>query len=74
MGQPWIQGDIEMYNKLMSYLSGQGMQPGALDRLIQKMQQTRGPEPMFSTKKQGMRGNQSALKGQKPRPRMYAGI
>ena len=63
-----------MYDKLMSYLGGQGMQPGALDRLIQKMEQTRGTKPMFSTAKQGMTGNQSALRGQKPRPRIYAGI
>ena len=61
-----------MYDKLMAYLGGQGMQPGALDRLIQKMEQTRGTKPMGV--RQGMRGNRAALQGKKPGPRMYAGI
>ena len=52
------------YDKLMSYLGGQGMQPDALERLIQKMEQTRGTRPMFQPP-QGMRGNQQAL-GKKP--------
>lgn len=54
-----------MFDKLMAYLGGQGMQPGALDRLVQKMEQTRGTKPMFQPP-QGMRGNTAAL-GKKPR-------
>ena len=53
-----------MYDKLMSYLGEKGMQPDALERLIQKMEQTRGSQPMFSPP-QGMRGNQQAL-GRRP--------
>ena len=53
-----------MFDKLMAYLGGQGMQPGALDRLVQKMEQTRGTQPVFRPP-QGMRGNQQAL-GKKP--------
>jgi len=49
-----------MYDKLMAYLGGQGMQPDALERLIRKMEQTRGTQPMFQPP-QGMRGNQQAL-------------
>ena len=62
-----------MYDKLMSYLSGQGMQPGALDRLIQKMEQTRGSQPFFG-QKTGYRGNTAALAGQKPQSPMYRGV
>ena len=55
-------------NKLMSYLAGHGMQPGALDRLSQKMEQTRGTKPLFTANKPGqMQG------GQKPMPSMYRG-
>jgi len=53
-----------MYDKLMSYLGEKGMQPDALERLIQKMEQTRGTQPMFGPPK-GMRGNMAAL-GRKP--------
>ena len=53
------------YDKLMSYLGEKGMQPGALDRLITKMEQTRGTQPMFQPPP-GMRGNTAAL-GKKPR-------
>jgi len=54
-----------MYDKLMAYLGGKGMQPDALERLIQKMEQTRGSQPMFQPPA-GMRGNQAAL-GRSPR-------
>ena len=63
-----------MDNKLMSYLIGQGMQPTALDRLIQKMEQTRGGSPLFSSAKRGYRGNTQALAGQAPRQPMYKGL
>lgn len=53
-----------MYDKLMEYLGGKGMQPSALERLIQKMEQTRGSQPMFGPPT-GMKGNQQAL-GRKP--------
>ena len=53
-----------MYDKLMAYLGGQGMQPDALERLIRKMEQTRGTQPMFQPP-QGMRGNMAAL-GRRP--------
>lgn len=52
-----------MYDKLSEYLMNRGMQPGALDRLIQKMEQVRGTKPMFSGRQTGFRGNQSALRG-----------
>lgn len=60
-----------MDNRLMSYLIGQGMQPTALDRLIQKIEQTRGGEPLFSAAKRGFRGNTSALAGSQARPPMF---
>lgn len=63
-----------MDDRLMSYLAGQGMQPSALDRLIQKMEQTRGGQPLFSSAKRGYRGNQSALMGQQPRQPMFRGF
>lgn len=52
-------------------LLGQGMQPGALDRLAQKINQTKGSDPMPSGIKSGYRGNLGALSTQKPRPFMY---
>jgi len=61
-------------DRLMSYLIGQGMQPSALDRLIQKMEQTRGGQPLFSSAKRGYRGNQAALMGRGTRPPMYQGF
>jgi len=60
-------------NKLMSYLAGAGMQPGALDRLIQKMEQTRGSQPLFNSTRAGFRGNTGALGNQTQMPRMYRG-
>jgi len=58
-------------DRLMAYLAGQGMQPSALDRLIQKMEQTRGGQPLFSSARKGYRGNPGALEGQRPMPQMY---
>ena len=63
-----------MDDRLMSYLIGQGMQPSALDRLIQKMEQTRGGQPLFSSAKRGYRGNTAALAGQSARRPMYKGF
>ncbi len=60
-----------MAGDLMLYLLEHGMQPGALDRLVQKMEQTRGPRPLPSGKRSGFRGNVGALSTQKPKPRMY---
>jgi hypothetical protein len=48
-----------MYDKLMSYLSGKGMQPAALERLIRSMEQTRGT----AAKPVGYQGNKEALRG-----------
>lgn len=64
----------QMDDKLMMYLLGQGIQPTALDRLIQKMDQTRGGQPLFSTAPKGYRGNTAALEGKKPMPPMYKGV
>ena len=63
-----------MDDRLMSYLAGQGMQPTALDRLIQKMEQTRGGRPLFSSAKRGYRGNQEALAGMNPQQPMFRGF
>jgi hypothetical protein len=61
-------------DRLMSYLIGQGMQPSALDRLIQKMEQTRGGQPLFSSARKGYRGNQAALQGQGVQQPMFKGL
>ena len=60
-----------MDNRLMTYLIGKGMQPSALDRLIQKMEQTRGGQPFKA--RQGFNGNINALAGKAPQPPMYQG-
>ena len=63
-----------MDDRLMSYLAGQGMQPNALDRLIQKMEQTRGGRPLFSSASRGYRGNPEALETQQQRAPMFRGF
>ena len=50
-----------MDRKLIEYLTSRGMQPGALDRLMQKMAQTRGSRSMYGQKQTGFRGNLNAL-------------
>lgn len=47
--------------RLIEYLTNMGLQPGALDRLIQKMGQTRGNRPQYGDKRTGFRGNMGAL-------------
>ena len=77
MGGASLPGDhkeVEVDDRLMSYLAGQGMQPNALDRLIQKMEQTRGGQPLFSSARKGYRGNRAALEGQAARQPMFRGF
>jgi hypothetical protein len=58
----------------MSYLIGHGMQPSALDRLIKKMEENTGGQPLFSAAPRGYRGNPQAMQRREPKPPMFKGI
>jgi hypothetical protein len=60
-----------MAQDMLARLLGMGMQPGALDRLTQKMGETRGSKPLNPVKT-GYKGNLNALSTQ-PLPKMYNG-